>query len=297
MAKVDLSSRLFYVSDGGFLGTNNVYVYTMPYGTRVGRLVGTLTGFVDPVGLCTDAAGDVWVTDGGASDLVEYAHGGTSPIKTLGGAGEFAYECAVNPKNGDLAVTTNGPGGTGILIYKGASGQPTLHRYSHFQRMWYDSYDSSGRLFAIGTPINPRPPCVLVEFNGKSFTTLTGLPKEMSHCGAVQAISGTINVEDESNSHTGVAMMYEERLSGKTLHKLATSYFVEAQNCQQMTLLASIKSGRLSGNAYCPDDSPAVIERYAYPNSAHQSELGSKTGAFRAPSGTAISPQGEHGDI
>jgi hypothetical protein len=291
MVKSDKSSHLFYVSDGGFVGTNDVYVYTMPYGTRVGRLVGTLTGFVDPLGLCTDASGDVWVTDSGASDLVEYAHGGTSPIKTLGGLEEFSYGCAVNPKNGDLAVTANGHSGIGILIYKNASGQPTLYRYSRFQRMWYDSYDSSGRLFAIGTPINnPKPPCVLVEFNGKSFTTLTGLPKTMSQCGAVQAISGTINVEDKSNSRTGVAMMYEEKLSGKTLYKLATSYFVEAQNCQQMTLLASIKSGKLSGNAYCPDDSPAEIERYAYPSSAHQPELGSKTGAFRAPSGTAISP-------
>lgn len=287
MAKVDESSRLFYVSDGGFLGTNDVYVYTMPYGTGIGRLVGTLTGFVDPLGLCTDAAGDVWVTDPGASDMVEYAHGGTSPIKTLGGVGEFASGCAVNPRNGDLAVTTGGTSGTGILIYQGASGQPTLHKDSRVQGIAYDGYDSSGRLFAVGT--NGKPRCVLLEFNGKSFTMLTGLPKEMSQCGAVQAISGTINVEDESSRYTGVAMMYEEKLTGKTLSKLATSYFVEAQDCQQMTLLASIKSGKLSGYAYCPDDYPAGIERYAYPNSAHEPELGIKTGAFRAPSGTAIS--------
>lgn len=293
MAKVDKSSPLFYVSDGGASGTNDVYVYTMPRGVEVGKRVGTLTGFTDPFGLCTDAAGDVWVTDYGASDLVEYAHGGTTPIKTLlTGSGQSVFGCAVNPKNGDLAVATRASshrGGTGILIYKGASGQPTLHRDNNFQGMWYDGYDSSGHLFVIGTPINPKPHCELAEFDGKRFTTLTGLTKKITRCGAVQAISGTINVEDDSSAYTGVAMMYEEKLNGKKLSKIATSYFIEAQNCQQMTLLASMKSGKLSGYAYCPEDNPPLIQRYAYPNSAHQPALGSKTGPFRAPTGTAIS--------
>jgi len=68
--------ELLYVSDDY---NDDVYVFALP----AGGLVGTLTGFKTPQSPCADEAGDVFIPDDGASDIVEYAHGGSKPIKTL----------------------------------------------------------------------------------------------------------------------------------------------------------------------------------------------------------------------
>src|SRR6202042_651602 len=79
---------------------NAVYVYSYP----AGPLVGTLTGFNNPIGLCSDAKGNVWVTNASGGNIVEYAHGGTSPIATLQDSGQTPEDCAVDPTTGNLAV-------------------------------------------------------------------------------------------------------------------------------------------------------------------------------------------------
>ena len=67
---------LLYVSD---IGAEDVDVFSYPGGKQVGKL----TGFSEPAGLCTDRKGDVFVVDSGSDRILEYAHGGTSPIATL----------------------------------------------------------------------------------------------------------------------------------------------------------------------------------------------------------------------
>ena len=81
---------LLYVSS---VLTNDVYIYS--YKTQ--QLVGTLTGFSTPYGICADKAGNVWIVNDGAQQVVEYAHGGTSPILTLSDPGEYPEGCAVIP--------------------------------------------------------------------------------------------------------------------------------------------------------------------------------------------------------
>src|SRR5580692_2300582 len=61
---------LLYVSD---IGAEDVDVFSYPGGKQVG----TLTGFSEPAGLCTDRKGDVFVVDSGNDRILEYAHGGT----------------------------------------------------------------------------------------------------------------------------------------------------------------------------------------------------------------------------
>ena len=67
---------LLYVSNQG---TGNVTVYTYLNGGGL-VLVGTLTGFSRPTGMCTDNLGNVWILDYGTRKIFEYAHGGTNPI-------------------------------------------------------------------------------------------------------------------------------------------------------------------------------------------------------------------------
>jgi len=68
-----------------------------------GKRVGALTGFDDPVGGCVDARGDVYITEYNNGDTVEYARGGTKPLKRFASNGE-AWGCSVDAGD-DLAVT------------------------------------------------------------------------------------------------------------------------------------------------------------------------------------------------
>jgi hypothetical protein len=136
---------LLYVSS---VLTNDVYVYA--YSTQ--QLVGTLTGFSTPYGLCADKKGDVWVVNDGASDLLEYAYGGTAPIRTLSDPGEYPEGCAVDPTTGNLAVTNfySTSGGGNVAIYAHAKGTPKVYTASGFENYRFCGYDPSGNLYIDG---------------------------------------------------------------------------------------------------------------------------------------------------
>ncbi len=138
---------LLYVSDDT---TFDVYVFSYPKG----KLVGTLTGFSAPGGLCADGRGDVFVPNVFTSTIEEFAHGGTSPIATLGEAPHsFPNSCDVSRTTGDLAVGDNASGVDGegrgrIAIYRGAAGTPLFHRAMFHP--YSCGYDSEGNLFVDG---------------------------------------------------------------------------------------------------------------------------------------------------
>ncbi len=142
----DKKSDLLYVSDDG---TGDVYVYTYPQG----KLSQTLTGFAAPVGLCSDKKGNVWVVDQSNEDVVEYAHGGSTPINTIYEENHNPQGCAINPKNGDLAVAnvdnvSTSSATIAITKPKLKSSGWKFYVDSAFQNFWYCGYDDKGNLFA-----------------------------------------------------------------------------------------------------------------------------------------------------
>jgi hypothetical protein len=110
------SSDLLYVSNPG---NDTVTVYS--YQSR--KLVGTLAGFSSPAGLCADTAGDVWITNQGGYDVVEYAHGGAQPIRTLDDGGEQPLACSVDKTTGNLAVLN----ADDVAVYPDATGSPATY--------------------------------------------------------------------------------------------------------------------------------------------------------------------------
>ncbi len=110
------SSDLLYVSNPGN-DTETVYSY------QSRKLVGTLDGFSSPAGLCADTAGDVWITNEGGYGVVEYAHGGTQPIRTLDDGSEQPLACSVDKTTGNLAVLN----ADDVAVYPNASGSPTTY--------------------------------------------------------------------------------------------------------------------------------------------------------------------------
>lgn len=124
-----------YVSDSGAAQAS---VYTYPGGT----FVGTLTGSVTPEGSCADAAGDVYITNWYTQSIVEYAHGGTSPIRTLFDVDGTPYDCAVDPTTGNLGVIGN----DSIQIFKKARGKPRSYAFP-YRYAGSGAYDNGGDLF------------------------------------------------------------------------------------------------------------------------------------------------------
>jgi len=92
--------------------------------------MGTLTGLPDPQGECVDKKGDVFFTTFASQEIIEYAHGGTSPINTLSNPGQYMEGCSVDtkdrrPRGGRLrAVGRRGRRQCGDLA--NASGSPTV---------------------------------------------------------------------------------------------------------------------------------------------------------------------------
>jgi hypothetical protein len=81
------TGSLLYVTDAG---TNTVVVYSYPKF----KIVGTLTGFTNPQGDCVDKANNVWIANTQTSQLIEYAHGGTTPIATLDDPNQYPVGCS-----------------------------------------------------------------------------------------------------------------------------------------------------------------------------------------------------------
>ena len=147
MSRDAQSQNLLYVSIQGF---NDVYVYS--YLPSALDLVGKLTGFSDPNGLCVDKAGNVYVANAGAKNILEYAHGGTKPIATLSDENNLPFSCSIDPSTGDLAVSGSYSsfGKGDIAIYKGARGTPEYRADGHLQYPDFAGYDDSGNLFIDG---------------------------------------------------------------------------------------------------------------------------------------------------
>jgi hypothetical protein len=132
------SKDLLYVTN-----YSTVLVFTYPQG----KLVGRLHGFFSAAGACVDSKGDVFITNYKPTTVYEYAHGGTKRIASFPTKKAGTVGCAINPVNGDLAITGLS---SYVEIFKGARGKPTAIRD---KGMWFGgfaTYDGKGDLFFLG---------------------------------------------------------------------------------------------------------------------------------------------------
>jgi hypothetical protein len=193
MSPAAKSANLLYVSDSS---TSDVYAYSLPQG----QLMGTLTGFNEPVGLCVDRSNDVFVANYAASNIVEYAHGGTSPINTLTDPSGYPWGCSVDPTTGNLAVTNIlgfGSGSSNILVYPGASGNPAQYADPSTAEFRFCGYDNQGNLFASGLEGSIYR-LEELAIGSSSLTQLT-LDQNVGFPGGVQWDGRFLAVGDDSN--------------------------------------------------------------------------------------------------
>ena len=196
--------KLLYISDNG---TDDVYVYSYPQG----ELKGTLTQFDNPQGECVDKAGDIWITDANSSEILEYAHGGASPIATLSDPGQSPLGCSVDPKTGNLAITnwqsTSGAPGS-VSIYPDAQGTPTNYTDSSFNQMFFLGYDNKGNLFVDGVDSSGNFEFAELPKGQEELTNIT-LNQNIATPGGVQWDGTHLAVGDQ-----GDAVIYQFTISG-----------------------------------------------------------------------------------
>jgi hypothetical protein len=186
------SGDLIYAT-GGCGGT---CVFSYPKGELVGSL--SLTGAVR--GDCSDSAGDVFITND--YQVLEYAHGATSPSQTLSVPGGQASGCAIDPVTGNLAVVVN-DGDKNIAIYPDAQGTPAL--YSSHLTSVACGYDNAANLFVSGVG---RTANAISELpNGASDFSVLSVGGELGNPGQVQWDGKHITYEGLSHRNIRVSRL------------------------------------------------------------------------------------------
>ncbi|MGB6516902.1 MAG: hypothetical protein WBE79_00190 [Candidatus Cybelea sp.] len=141
------SDALLYVSD---TTSDAVRMYSFPQLMFEGSVhVG------DPEGLCVDdRTGNVWVVSTVYSKVIEFAHGGATPIATLLDGHQYPDACAADPVTGDLAVANFNDGGSdpgSVSIYKTSRGSARLFTDRNIYFVSFLTYDGKGNLFVDGS--------------------------------------------------------------------------------------------------------------------------------------------------
>src|SRR5579862_2898865 len=117
-----------------------------------GNQVGQLGGFFDPGGLCSDASGDVYITDGEQGLIYAYPAGASLPDDVIDDRPEQPISCAVDPTTGNLAVTNDLSLSSGnVAIYApGSDSKPTTYAAPNMTSYAFAAYDPSGNLYVDG---------------------------------------------------------------------------------------------------------------------------------------------------
>jgi hypothetical protein len=188
------------------------------------KLVGTLDVPASSItGDCSDSSGDVFISNG--TSIVEYAHGGTTPIATLSLPGDEAIGCSVDPTTGNLAVVFRGSGAN-IAVFPGARGTPTVY-YSKITS-FYCGYDNAGDLFVNGYSGEYFGFAELAK--GSTGFLQLSISQSVGNPGQVQWDGKYITWETAFESRTTVSRL---AISGSSATIVGTSHFDVLKNATQ----------------------------------------------------------------
>jgi hypothetical protein len=265
---------LLYVSS---VLSDDVYAYS--YTTH--SLVGTLTGFETPYGLCVDNAADLWIVNDGAQQIVEYAHGGTSPIATLSDSGEYPEGCSVDPTSGNLAVTNfySATGGGSVSIYTGAKGTPQTYTDPTIVEYRFCGYDSHGNLFVDGVTASSTFAFAELPKGSGTFTDIP-LDQKVEWPGGVQWDGKYVAVGD-----TDAGVIY--RVNGAKGQIKGTTSLSNSDYVNQFWIVVPLlgKSHK-NLNVVAPSQDGGDVGLYAYPAGGAPTA----TISVEEPFGAAVSP-------
>lgn len=245
-------TSLLYVSNAG---TSDVTVYTYLNGSGL-LLVGTLSGFSVPAGMCSDTAGNVWVADYDKQTVEEFAHGGTTPIFTNRLRDAHPFDCSVDPSSGSLAVAAQKPNNKYyydglLLIYPKGSHRPAK---SVFEDISYLAYDNIGDLFVNGAIYGYSYELFELSKGSNSLQGLTVSGGSAYGLGAIDWVKPIILVGFDDGGSSGTPGAYKMYVSQGTATVVGTLQFKGTQQTYAF--------GRRAGRVLVPDHLGNVVRIY-----------------------------------
>lgn len=188
-------SDLLYVS---YFYGNDVLAYTYPGGQSVGEI----TGIPEAQGECTSKkrGGKWWVVATGANEVLEFAHGGTTPILTINTMSDQPGSCAVDPTTGNVAVTMLTTSTVVVYTSGGIDGTTYTTPFEPF----FCGYDPKGNLYIDGS----GSMVARLPHGGSSFESIT-LNQSFIFPGGVQWHDDRLAIGDQDASN-----VYEFRIHG-----------------------------------------------------------------------------------
>lgn len=201
-------------------GCGGVCVLTYPEGKLKAKI-----NLVSPVGGdCGDGNGNIFVTND--TKVLEYAHGGTTPIATLSLPAAGGVACGVDSKTGNLAVVFGGGSAGNIAVFADATGSPTV--YAAGTGAYYCGYDNHGNLYVSGST-NGSDDLVELSYGGSTFEPLT-VDGDLGGPGQVQWDGTYVTVEGREPHRIKISRI---SIAGSVASVVSTTHLKGAKNAHQ----------------------------------------------------------------
>ncbi|MGA7202344.1 MAG: hypothetical protein WBX26_10975 [Candidatus Cybelea sp.] len=282
---VKKAPRLLFISD---INTDDVYIFTMP----AMKLQGTLTGFDGPQGMCSDRSGNIWVNNTKSAVIQQYSRNGKL-LKTIDDSGYYPIGCAVNKKNGDLAVTnirtTSGEPGN-VTVYSNGSDPRTLANPDQTE-YYFPAYDTKGNLYVNGRGGSSNGIMISECRSGSSScSTLTVLGVTLNVPGGLNwnKATGELVVDDPKCNNLWGSCLYSMSISGATatLAKTTSLHDATGGGCDVDQGVFAPKDKYFAGGCIAQGSDPAAVARWKFPAGSNPTHTSASVGY---PVGAAIS--------
>lgn len=249
------SGPLLYISN---FRNYDVYIYTVP----ALKMVGKITGFFQPQGECSDAHRNVWITNTGAQQILEFRPGSKRPVATLDDPTGYPAGCAVNLHDGDLAVTNifDLYGSGGVLVFKNARGTPRPYLNSKQFYYYFAGYDRHGNLYTDGLTQDNTFTLSLLPSGESKMSTIAVNGATLHFPGTIFANGPALVLGDQECGGKKTSCLYEVSISAKTATVTKTIALTGSCDVAQATLA----DGRLFGGNYCAKGTSST-DRWAFP--------------------------------
>jgi hypothetical protein len=279
MAPEAAQSTLLYVSDSGKW---IVEVYSFP----ALKHLGTLTGFDAPQGECSDSRGNLWLANTKSNEMLEFAHGGKSPIKRLVDPTGPPVGCAVDPTTGNLAVTNifDFSGAGEVLIYRKAGGTPSPYSNPKQQTYYFAGYDGKGNLYVSGQTATGAY-ILSVLPRGKATMSSVGVRGGALYFpGTVTWSGSSLVLGDQECTRHQQSCLYETTVSGGIATIKGVTHLTGACDVAQ----AQVQKNLLVGGDYqhCAHHATSSVDLWPFPKGGAATK---KVTGVQVPVGTAIS--------
>jgi hypothetical protein len=279
-------ARLMFASDAGL---GDVYIYALPSMT----LKGTLTGFSQPQGLCSDTSGNVYIANTNATQVLKYSRAGTL-LSTYSDAYGYPVGCAVDPATGNLAVA-NIFGFTGagqVLVFSSPSSSPKVLTNRREYYYYYVGYGPGSSLWVSGK--DSSNVYMLSGCGASSCSTIKLSGGKLYFPGAVQwdSTHATWVAFDQLCGNTTAACSYP--VSAKGVLGTATSYSSHTGGaiCDliQGDIAADHHKYVVGGDyEYCGGGTASSYDRWGYAGGGKPTAFSSATKPYSVPAGVTVS--------